>query len=304
MQTSLTLLKSNLLRFEEKFLLYKKEDGLFFPFFRISVSVFCLINFLAILPDFELLFTNDGLIPLNVLSIMKTDYMPSYNYLQNTLNHIGIPLNTTVTIYIISYCASCVFILLGLFTRFFSLLLLVLHLLIFQSSAPYMYGLEFFKSISLFYCFVFPVGNKMSLDALFFKKPEINPSPYRNLLKIHMAIVYFTSGLDKSFGINWWNGESIWKAIHLPGFKSHMIDNYNIFVKYPVLPILFGIGTIAVEFFYPLFMSIKKTRNIWLILTISLHVGIIIALNLYFFGILMILLNMSAYLTLEDEKHA
>lgn len=301
MQMILTRLKNEFNFLEKRFLTFKKEDGLFFPFFRISISLFCLINFIAILPDFKLLFTNNGLIPLNVLSILKTSYIPSFNFLQNTLHDFGISSNTIVYTYIISYCSCCVVLLLGLFTRFFSLFLLILHLLIFQSSTPYMYGLEFFKSISLFYCFIFPVGNKISLDQYFFKKPQINPSPYRNLLKIHMSIVYFTSGLDKSFGINWWNGESIWKAIHLPGFKSHLIENYNVFVKYPILPIVLGIGTIIIELFYPLFISIKKTRNLWLFLVISLHIGIILTLNLYFFGILMILLNMSAHLVLEEE---
>lgn len=285
----------------ENFFSFNKADGLFFPFFRIAISFFCLVHLFSILPDFELLYTNNGLIPLDVLSILKTDYMPSYNYIQNTLSDHGISATVLASTYVIIYCVSCVMVFIGLFTRFFSFLLLFLHLLIFQSSSPYMYGLDFFKSIALFYCFIFPVGNKMSIDQLLFKKIEINPSPYRRLLKIHMSIVYVSSGFDKAFGINWWNGESIWKAIHLPGFTSNLIDNYNILSHYPILPIAFGICTLIIEILYPLAMFIKKTKVLWLILIISLHVGIIVCLNLYFFGLFMILLNLSAFLTLEES---
>ncbi|RDC55373.1 hypothetical protein DU508_17525 [Pedobacter chinensis] len=303
MQNTLLSVKTSFLWSRDKFLAFQKEDGLFFPFFRIAIGLFCCTHLLAISRDFELLYTDSGLIPLKILSIQKVQYMPSYSYVQSILTYLGITSSSFALGYMILYGILCITLVFGFLTRFSSLTLLFLHILIFQSSTPYMYGVEFFKSIALFYCFIFPVGNKISVDSLIFKRSEINPTPYRNLLKIHMSIVYFTSGIDKSFGINWWNGESVWKAIHLPGFKSNIIDNYNLFAQYPSLPLLFGIGTIIIEVFYPLAMAFRKTRMLWLLLTISLHVGIILSLNLYFFGLLMILLNLAAFLTLKDDKH-
>ena len=303
MQNKLLSLKTNFLYTREQFLAFRKDDSLFFPFFRIAIGLFCAIHLLAISRDFGLLYTDNGLIPLKILSIQKVQYMPSYGYVQNLLTYIGIEPGVFAIGYMILYGTLCITLVLGFLTRFSALTLLFLHVLIFQSSTPYMYGVEFFKSIALFYCLVFPVGSKIAIDCLLFKRPEINPTPYRNLLKIHMSIVYFTSGIDKSFGINWWNGESVWKAIHLPGFKSNIIDNYHLFSQYPILPLLFGIGTIIVEIFYPLGMAFRKTRALWLVMTIGLHVGIIFSLNLYFFGLLMILLNLAAFLKLKDDKH-
>jgi len=79
------------------------------------------------------------------------------------------------------------------------------------------------------------------------------------LLQIHVCVIYFFSGLDKGIGTNWWNGEAIWKAVN-----SH---DYNgiISVKSLNVPdfvfIIVGIGTVTVEFLYPLFINLKATRK-------------------------------------------
>src|SRR5690606_39085514 len=279
------------------------NDYLFFPFFRISIGFFCAIHLLAILADFDLLFTSDGLIPLEIFSVMKTQLIPSFGFISKYFTNIGISGDIVNNCYIAIYFICCLALIIGFCTRTFAICLLFLHIIIFQSSTPYMYGVDFFKSISLFYCVVFPVGNLFSIDQRIFKRPLINPSPYRNLLKIHLCIVYFTSGLDKAFGINWWNGESIWKALHLPGFKSYLIGGYDIFINYPFLPLFVGISTVLLEMLYPIGINIVRIRPYWLAATIAMHAGIVIAMNLYFFGALMILLNLCAFAPLKNSEN-
>ncbi|PNW15498.1 hypothetical protein C1637_03490 [Chryseobacterium lactis] len=301
----MSTLSKNKFNFEknviQNFLLYRKEDRMFFPFFRISIGLFFLVHFISTLSDFSLLYTDDGLIPLNVLSLLRVEVIPTLNIVLKLLNGFGVENIYTIYAYIILYILFCITLTVGLFSRFSAIVLLLLHIILFQSSNAYMYGVDYFKSIAMFYCAVFPVGSKLSLDATLFKKKEFNPSPYRNLLKIHLSIVYFTSGLDKAFGVNWWNGESIWKSFHLPGFESYIIENYDVLSSYPILPTFIGISTMCIELLYPLFMWKKSMKAYWLILVLGLHMGIIIAMNLYFFGALMILLNLSGFLNLEEK---
>lgn len=302
----LTLLKNKLgfiNTIHKYFSRYQKEDRLFFPFLRISLGLFFLVHFFSTLADFDILFTNDGLIPLDVISLLRVEGIPTLNIIIKLLNNIGIDNVYTIYTYIITYIICCITLTIGLFSRVSAIVILFLHIILFQSSNIYMYGIDFFKSISMFYCVVIPVGSKISLDAVLFKKREYNPSPYRNLLRIHLSIVYFTSGLDKAFGINWWNGESIWKSLHLPGFESYIIRDYDLLQIYPIIPLFIGILTVFIEILYPFFMWRKKTRNYWLMLVICLHMGIIIAMNLYFFGAIMILLNLSGFLNLEEKEH-
>ncbi|MEN4759522.1 hypothetical protein ABEG63_04205 [Chryseobacterium sp. C39-AII1] len=283
---------------------FKLEDRLFFAFFRISMGLFFLVHFVSTLTDFDLLFTNKGLIPLDVIEFLGADRMVSFNFIMKYLGTMNISEASVIMGYIVAYILACISLTVGFMSRLSALIILILHLIIFQSSSTFMYGIDFFKSIAMFYCVMFPLGSFYSVDSKIFKLKEINPTPFRNLLRIHLCIVYFTSGLDKAFGINWWNGESIWKALHLPGFQSYILDNtsYDVFVSFPIIPIFIGVSTIAVELFYPYFMWKKSTRKYFIWMVVALHAGIIIAMNLYFFGALMILLNLSAYLNLEESK--
>jgi predicted DCC family thiol-disulfide oxidoreductase YuxK len=151
--------------------------------------------------------------------------------------------------------------------------------------------------MALFYCIIFPVGNKGSLSNFLFKKDNRKTDVvYANIcltvLQVHMCIIYFFSGFDKILGFNWWNGESIWKALHLS--YSPRLINVDFLSGTPIFAIV-GWGTIVLEMLYPVFMNIKRTRNIWLILVISLHVSIAIFLGLFFFSAFMIILSISAY---------
>lgn len=53
---------------------------------------------------------------------------------------------------------------------------------------------------------------------------------------------------------------------------------------------------------YPLFIWMPKTRKLWLSLTICMHLGIAIILNLYFFSTLMIIWNLANFYFEEDPE--
>ena len=155
----------------------------------------------------------------------------------------------------------------------------------------------FFRFCSiLFYIVIFPSSSYFSLQKKLF--PTFSESKQsltlcKRLIQIHLCLAYFFSGLDKILGFNWWNGESVWKAVHLPNLYSFIeIGNH---IQNPIFYMILGWGVIIIELFYPIFININKTRKIWLLLTVSMHLGIVLSFNLFFFSSIMIVWNLTSY---------
>ncbi len=277
---------------------------MFLLFFRLSVALFLLTHFFSLGSDFNLFYSNKGLIPLNVQNVYNTSYsLPKLlEYLDSELS---IGTNLSIFVFKLLYAVFCVSLLLGFFSRLSAFFLLLLHLLLVRGTSFYSYGVDYFSSIVLFYCLIFPLDQCFSLRKFIFKDYfQVNPTPFRKLLQLHLGIMYFFSGFGKILGFNWWNGESIWKAIHLPYFNYNYAGSFDNLAKYPMVFIALGWGTIVIELFYPIFINLKKTRFVWLLLVIALHVGIAFILNLYFFSVIMIIINIAGFgnFKLENEK--
>lgn len=275
----------------------------FLTFFRISIGGFCLLRFLAIKKDFFLLYAKDGIIPSDVGELFKIKFIPGLSNYSDFLNsYFGFSEYTSLMLFQYLYIIFAVFMILGLLSRSSSVALLFLHLILAKGTHLYAYGVDYFTVIALFYCCIFPVGSQNSMDSFFFTKRPINPAPYRRILQLHLCMVYFFSGLDKLVGYNWWNGESIWKAVHQPFFNLDFGINFEFMAAHPFIPITMGWLTIATELLYPFFIWKNPYRKIWLVLVVSMHIGILITLNLYFFSTIMILLNFSALLNFSGTE--
>ena len=103
-------------------------------------------------------------------------------------------------------------------------------------------------------------------------------------------------------GFNWWNGESIWKAINLPFANNDFNFNFSVLAHHPILLIIIGWTTILIEMLYPIFIWIPKTRKTWLYLTISMHLGIALILNLYIFSAMMIIWNLTNFYNYDNKQ--
>lgn len=157
--------------------------------------------------------------------------------------------------------------------------------------------------MSLFYIFIFPSSSYYSIQNFLFPKISKNWQSItlcKRLIQIHLCIAYFFSGLDKILGFNWWNGEAVWKAMHLPNFNRFIV--LSDYIISPIFYIFIGWGTIITELLYPIFINLNTTRKLWLILTIGMHLGIIISFNLFFFSAIMITWNLTAYYFNYYEK--
>src|SRR5262249_12936511 len=107
-----------------------------------------------------------------------------------------------------------------------------------------------------------------------------------------MCIIYFFSGIAKSAGVGWWNGTSLWRGLTRPPFNvipmGVLIDSKNI---------LSALGTLVciAEVGYPFFILAKKSRRVLVGFIIGMHLFIGIAMGMYLFALIMIVLNMAAF---------
>ncbi|MBA3829035.1 MAG: HTTM domain-containing protein [Taibaiella sp.] len=267
-------------------------------FFRITVSAFCLLQFIAIIPDINNFIGGNAYVVPDIVDVHVGGIFPTINTLNNlSLKYLDV--SFAVNYFCIMYIVALLCLVAGFFTRPMAIVAAFFHLTFISSIDFFAYGVDFFCTIALFYCVVFPVGRYLSIDSFIrtrrgkYKKPDpIAVVLCLRVLQIHLCIAYFFSGLLKLIGFNWWNGESIWKSIHL-SFCPNII---NIdFLSHTPIFLIIGWGTIITEMLYPLFINIKKTRPIWLILVVGLHLSIALFIGLFLFSTFMIILSVSAF---------
>lgn len=275
----------------------------FIPFFRITIGLILLFHFISILPDFNLLYGMNSVIPTDIHTIYLNKSVILFDEIILFFNKITGSEYLSVIVFKTLFIIFCLLIIIGLYSRIFAVFLLIFQVAIVKSSYYYSYGVDFFSSMSLLYLIILPSDDYFSIRSIFSKKEEKSNYLFvKTTFQIHLAIAYFVSGIEKLSGYNWRNGESIWKAIHLPNFSNDFGLNLDFFGKYPYVLVIMGWGTIIIELMYPLFITLKKTRLIWLYLTISLHLGIALVLNLYFFSAIMITWNIANFYFIKEKK--
>ena len=262
----------------------------FLLFFRISISLIALIEIASLWIDLELFFSSSGtLIPQELMYLESGDFRylyPFYSFLEsNDLTNIFY--ESSIYIYII----ALVLLLVGMFTRYVAIIALILQLIIFKSFSPFNYGYDFFQTMSLFYCVVFPVGKHFSIDSMIFRRSRDINFNYRRIIQIHLLIVYFFSGISKGLDIGWWNGNSVWKAIA-------SVDN-SFYSFYPTLLTIVGIGTVLLEFSYPFLVYKKVTRKYAIVAVVIMHISIAVMMGLYAFSAIMIVWNVAGFVNLN-----
>ena len=194
-------------------------------------------------------------------------------------------------------CLLCVgvLLLLGLFSRSAAIVAWFLHLCAAESGGLFAYGADNFMTTGLFYLMLSPLPDRYSLDHRLLKLELRDPQLlgfWRRVLQVHMCFVYFIGGLAKCLGSGWWNGSNFWRSLTRPPFNLVPPD---ILVRFKyALPIL-GISICLIELGYPFFIWIRKTRFFWLVCILAMHAAIGLAMGMYLFAFVMIVLNVAAF---------
>lgn len=291
-----------------KFLFNDSVNPAYLTVLRITTGLILLLSMLSMLPDFELLYSLSGIVDHELLGIKQGHSAFSIYQLITAIEQtleIGEP--QIITIIQIIYIALCLFLILGFLTKASAVALLLLHGIIFTAQHQFSYGFDYFCTIALFYCALFPVHRYNSIDRLLF---ALSPSKWSSfclrILQFHVCLVYFFSGLEKLSGPTWRNGEALWKAVHLPYFESNSLLQLNGLGAYPWLWVMGGWLICLLEIMFPIVINHSKTRRTALYLIIALHMSIAAILHLYFFSAIMIAFNLAAFyydLPRKEERY-
>ena len=195
------------------------------------------------------------------------------------------------------FCLLCVGFLLvcGLFCRSAAVIAWFIHLCVTNSERFLAYGMDTFTTIGLFYLMLAPLPDRLALDARFWRFRASDPQLlgfFRRVLQVHLCFIYFFGGITKCAGVEWWNGTSIWRVMTSP---PHDLISPQILVSWRYLLPFLGIAVCLLETGYPLFIWPKRTRAVWLMCVIGMHVTIGLTMGLYLFSLIMITLNAAAF---------
>lgn len=252
-------------------------------FFNISLNLLIIINMLHLLEDAKYLFTNHSPIKEQFLLIFNG------NKPLNTVSHY-----LSINMYDLSNACIISIIMMSVLSIIIPInwkpLPLIISFLLYQMFVRtytefYVYGYDSYVLMSYIY-----------LILLFSFKDKISEILFFNVFRLHVSISYLISGLTKIAGFNWWNGESIWKAIHL-----YYLSNNNFWEYYDKLPdyffIISGWIVMIVQLSMPLLLihTLRRYTTILLYMNLLIHCFIGIFLNLPFFASIMIIWNVTAF---------
>jgi hypothetical protein len=185
--------------------------------------------------------------------------------------------------------------LLGFFCRSSAILAWFLHLSTAKSGDFLSYGVDNFMTIGLFYLMLSPLPDRYSLDALFRKSEPKAPQLlgfYRRVLQLHLCLIYFFGGLTKCLGSGWWDGSNVWRALTRPPFD---VLPPEILVHGKFFFLLAGAFVCLLEASYPFLVWSRRTRLPSLLAICLMHLMIGLAMGMYLFGLVMIVLNLAAF---------
>ncbi len=187
----------------------------------------------------------------------------------------------------------------GLFSRTMALLAYLLAVSYANRVTPGAYfGLDKINCMLAMYLMLGPCGARYSIDRLWRLRrgapSEVPPSTWANvairLIQLHMCVIYFFSGLGKLQGPTWWSGDAIWYSVANLEYQSW---DMTWIVRHQWLVNLMTHVTVFWELTYCALVWPRLTRPWVLAMAVILHGGIIFALGMPTFGLVMLIGNLA-----------
>jgi hypothetical protein len=187
----------------------------------------------------------------------------------------------------------------GLFSRTMALLGYLFAVSYANRITPGAYfGLDKINCMLVMYLMLGPCGARYSIDRLWRLRrgapSEVPPSTSANLairlIQIHMCVIYFFSGLGKLQGIMWWSGDAVWYSV--ANLEYQTLD-MTWMVRHQWLVNLMTHVTVFWELSYAALVWPRLTRPWVLSLAVLIHGGIVVALGMPTFGLVMLIGNLA-----------
>jgi hypothetical protein len=260
--------------------------------FRVMVATFCLVRLYIIRDSFVDLYGQYGLVQWAITKANLYPGLPHVGDVTRLLGHLG--LDTTQAIYAIlsAYLMALGALLVGWRPRLMAALAWTINFLWMHSGGGLIYGMDFFAHIALFYCIIMPTGDAYSVGTPGRGTPSVAAGVTRRMLQLQLCLVYLSSGLEKAAGIQWWNGEAIWRSLMLPTFQQY---DMTWMASVPLVAMVAGWATVVLESGYAIAVWHPRTRALWVAGIVGLHLGIGTFLGMWLFGAIMIILSLGAF---------
>jgi len=280
--------------------LFPSETDKWLTVLRVGLGLQVITYALFLRGDWHYLFasTGKGLVSRELgeaITAFDSPFIPKLGWLVALGRSINISEETVLSV--AWACLLCMgfLLLVGLFCRPAAIIAWFLHLCAAESGGLFAYGADSFMTTGLFYLMLSPLPDRYSADQWIVKAKSKDPQFlgfWRRVLQVHLCFVYFFGGLAKCLGNGWWNGSNLWRSLIRPPFN---LISPDILVRFKyALPVL-GISICVIEVGYPLFIWMKKTRFVWLVCILGMHVAIGLTMGLYLFALVMIVLNLAAF---------
>jgi hypothetical protein len=279
--------------------LFPGESDNWLALLRFGLGLQIILYCLSIRRDWTyLLAGSGGLISRNLSETilgLESPLIPRLGWLVALGARFGLSEESTLSL--IWWClvaASC-FLLAGLFSRPAAVAAWILHLGAVKSSGLISYGMDNFTTIGLFYLMLSPLPDRQSLDWRWRSARSQDRHLlgfWRRVLQTHMCLIYFFGGIAKCLGPGWWNGSNLWRALIRPPFNMISTD---ILLHFKYLFPVAGIGIWILEIGYPFLIWNRHLRRPWLLAILVMHAGIGVAMGMWLFAAIMIILNLAAF---------
>jgi hypothetical protein len=275
--------------------LFPVETDSWLTFLRIGIGLEVTLYSLSLQKDWTNLLSGTGRKLADALLTLESHFVPRLGWVVPLAAQLGV--HEERVLFIAWFClfASGCALLAGVGCRVSAIAAWFLHLCAAKSGGFVAYGMDNFVTIGLFYLMLSPLPDQLSLDWQLRNLRPKNPQLlgfWRRVLQLHLCIIYFFSGLTKCLGSGWWNGSTMWRVLIRPPFN--VIDP-EILVRWKDLFPVAGILVCLLEFGYPFFVWNTRTRKVWLFGICVMHVAIAVAMGMYLFSLVMIVLNVAAF---------
>ena len=286
--------KERLIRF-----LFPTQSDKWLTVLRIGLGLQVLLYALSLKSDWIYLFAGTGgglngrALSEGLLST-ESPLVPRLGWLVMLGSHVGLSDWTVLSVTWWFLLCAAYGLLAGFFSRSSAITAWFLHLCAAKSGGLVSYGMDNFMTIGLFYLMLSPLPDRLSLDHTWRKKFADSRlfGFWRRVLQLHLCLIYFSSGLTKALGRDWWNGINLWRSLNRPPFDLIPAD---ILVRFKYVFPIAGVAIFLLEVGYSFLIWRRGIGRVWLLGILLMHVGIGLTMGMYLFASVMIVLNLAAF---------
>lgn len=269
---------------------------------RIGLGVMVLVQTLPLLPHLADAYGSRGVVQSPLVEFTVPPLTPRVGWFTAALAPLGVGEVVAIRLFFAVHVAAVLAFLVGWRTRAASVVTWLTFVMATTSGAFYVYGVDRFLRIALFYCMFAPVGGAFSADVVAGRTSGVPSWSARlalRVLQVHLCIVYLASGIEKASGAQWWNGEALWRSMMRPDLGTM---DFGWVASVPWIAMAGCWATLLVEAGYAFLVWPRRTRKAWALATIGLHAGVAASLGLYVFSATMMLLTFAAWVVPAEPR--